>query len=512
MSTLPKFTATGSVPSTTGVTSIPRTDLKLGVMGAATSQVGAATNQLGLTLLQDAAEDHADSAAFGAQMEIVTAKTSIEQNSDPLKYIDATLTELETIYSKATKGMSQFSKRRFDQKWNSMAASAISAAQVNMVKRGREKSEGALITLMDNAVTGAAIAGLEDANKKQIFDTVMARVEEKRAAGIINDPKAAKLVAKYRKDFSAGIVTAWIGRKDLAGTAGAITSMQTGNFGATPEDQLAKTFWDNLGGLEQGKILSDLSTRRSRFVSANKAAASALRDQQTDTIEEMLVQIYDKNTDIVRATNMAQILKTMPGLKGNQVKAVQDFLEGGGAVHSDAMETLITAQVYNGTMSPAELAGMSGISDESKSALMKAIPAARGRSARAAIAELETDPELLRAAEITRLGKDELTVDMSTILNEWTKAKNDHEGSVDRKKGSFNHIREMRRIIKEYKDIKFGDETKKLETALAALRALGITATDRAGALKQAMRFPRGSADRIRASAAARALPGKATK
>ena len=160
MSTLPKFTATGSVPSTTGVTSIPRTDLKLGVMGAATSQVGAATNQLGLTLLQDAAEDHADSAAFGAQMEIVTAKTSIEQNSDPLKYIDATLTELETIYSKATKGMSQFSKRRFDQKWNSMAASAISAAQVNMVKRGREKSEGALITLMDNAVTGAAIAGL----------------------------------------------------------------------------------------------------------------------------------------------------------------------------------------------------------------------------------------------------------------------------------------------------------------------------------------------------------------
>ena len=475
-------------------------------MGAAMSKVGAATNTLGMTLLQDAAEDHADSAALGAQMEIITAKTSIERNSDPLKYIDDTLTELETIYAKKTKGMSQFSKRRFDQKWNTMSASAISAAQVNMVKRGREKSEGALITLMDNAVTGAKIPGLEDANKKQIYDSVMARVEEKRASGIINDPKAAKLVAKFKEDFSAGIVTAWIGRKDLAGTAGAIHAMQTGQFGPSGEDQLAKTFWDNLGGLEQGKILSDLSTRRSRFISANTAAASALRGQQTDRIERTLVQIYDKNTDIARAHNMAKELSKMPGLKGTQIKAVQDFLEGGGAVHSDAMEATITGLVYSGRMSAEALAGVNGISHESKANLMKAIPAARGRSARAAIAELETDPELLRAAEITRLGKDELTVDMATILNAWTKAKNDHEGSLDRKTGSFNHIREMRRIIKEYKDTKFGDETKKLETAYATLKALGITTKDRAKAIAHAMRFPQGSADRIRALAAARAL------
>jgi hypothetical protein len=506
MARLPKFTASGSVPSTTGVTSIPRTDLKLGVMGAAFSKVGAATNQLGMTLLQDAAEDHADNAALGAQVEIITAKTNIEQNSDPLKYVDNTLNELDTIYAKATKGMSQFSKRRFDQRWNTMAASAISAAQINMVKRGREKSEGALITFMDNALTGAAIPGLEDANKKQIFDAVMQRVEEKRASGIIDDPKAAKLMAKFKQDFSAGIVASWIGRKDLSGTADAIISMQTGNFGATSEDQLAKTFWNNLGGEEQGKILSDLSTRRSRFISANRAEAAALKVQQETYIEQALVQIYDKGTEITYAMNIAEHLSQMPGITGNQIKAVQEFLEGGGVVHSDAMESIVTGLVYSGRMSADELADVTGIDDETKAALFKAIPAARGRSAQAAIAELETDPDLLRAAELLSIAKDELTVDMMSILHIWTKAKNDHLFSLDRKKGSFDHVREMRKIMKEYKTEKFGNEAKQLEAAKAILVGFGLPTGSRAAALTAVMKMPKGP-DRVKATNAAMRLP-----
>ena len=482
MARLPQFTASRGVPSTTGVTSMPRTDLKLGVMGAAFSQVGAATNQLGMTLLQDAAEDHADNAALGAQMEILTAKANIEQNGDPLAYVDSTMTSLDTIYTKATKGMSQFSTRRFDQKWNSMAASAISAAQVNMVKRGREKSEGALITLMNNALTGAEVPELEDLSKQEIFNMVMTRVEEKRAAGIIDDPKAAKLAAGFKKDYAGSIVQSWINGQDPQGMANALVMMRTNQFGEDPGSQLAGTFWGIMEVDDQTKVFNTISTRISALNTETRATAAAETEQRKIIVGRNLITALDTSEPMQKRIDSLKALTAFDELTPTQFKVAQEAIESGGigGIHNETAYNVAVAEAVSGKLKMPDVLSLKDVDAKHKSLLFPIIQAAQEKSFSQAKQLLLNDP-VLSGGGITKLGQNEMTATMRTVLTKFLTKKD-----AARKEGPkvvFDDFSEMANLISVEK-VKFKEE--ELQKARDTLADYNITASDLDGAMKQA--------------------------